>query len=497
MDFKAKMEELEQSVATRVSKQTVEISQIESNIAELEKSISTIERAIEKHVQKHAQDIAEIATKKELIAQWKVALDEHETNLQANKMLVNINVKIEHNQDSIDQSLIILQNQKVEIEKAIDDFKTKNPHINEINQDSLQVVRVNKGSLQNKLEEKNLELKAVQNKIDSLLDLEKKMYGFVKLFLALLELIGWRTNPKAIEQEKLRSLNTAIDDITQSIISIQSYIELQESLVKLESQKSTVGIETEEMLNQKSTLTLLQNTQKAISESEQTIKALKKQIEDANQQCDTLINKINDKSYLSTIKPQESLRQELAEKMALLQVKKQELGLIQDPKRTELRNQFAARLITITSERAEHIQKKEALAKNSQFFKSLSTENPTTLANNAALTKLILSIKKYAKNLDESGSEAITLSEIAKKLILWQIAENSTNLNIPCEGRIKAYDIFHKEMEELIAKLPMDNPLNAALNLIQDITTPTQPAPSQQTMNSSSYKTSKKPELRG
>ena len=313
----------------------------------------------------------------------------------------------------------------------------------------------------------------------------------------MLELIGWRTNPKAIEQEKLRSLNTAIDDITQSITSIQSNIELQESLVKLESQKSTVGIETEEMLNQKSTLTThLQNTQKAISESEQTIKALNEQIEDVNQQCYTLNNKINDKSYLSTIKPQESLRQELAEKMALLQVKKQELGLIQYPERTELRNQFAASLITITSERAEYIQKKEALAKKSQFFKSLSTENPTTLANNAALTKLILSINKYAKILDKSGSEAITLSEIAKKLILWQIAENSTNLNIPFEGRIKAYDIFHKEMEELIAKLPMDNPLNAALNLIQDITTPTQPAPSQQTMNSSSYETSKKPKLR-
>ena len=91
-------------------------------------------------------------------------------------MLVNINGKIEHNQGSIDQSLIMLQNQKVEIENAIADFKTKNPHINEINQDSLQFDRVNKWLLHNQLEEKNLELKAVQNNINSLLALEKKMY---------------------------------------------------------------------------------------------------------------------------------------------------------------------------------------------------------------------------------------------------------------------------------------------------------------------------------
>lgn len=478
MDFKAKMEEFQQNVTTPGSKQTVEISQIESNITALNERISKIETDIKKYEKEHATKLNEIATKKELIAHLKAALEEHKIKLQTNQKLVETYKTIEQNQNSIDLSLNILKTKKVEIETAMNDFKQMHPHINPATQKLLQ----------EELEKKNNEWNTVNSNIQDLLDLESKMYGFVKLFLVLLELIGWRTDPKAIEHNKLESLKQEIDNITQSIAS---YMQLQKSLEELQSEKNTVISETTKILHQQDNSTRLENTKTAISESTTTIKALNQKIEEENKNCVILTEEIKyNSSYLKTIAPLQNLRQEQSEKMALLQVKKQELALIQDPERTKLRTEFADSLITITSTHAEHIEKKKTLAQNNQFFTYLAGEHWSIVPNNIAFKRLKISINKYAKELDIAGSEAKTLSRIKQKLELWYRQEHYSKGSF--EGRINAHAIFQKDIQELIAKLPMDNPLNVALNFIQVITTPIQPASSEQTNDSGHKEISRK-----
>ncbi len=483
MDFKAEMEAFQQSLATRISKQTDEINKMLSSLAELEGKISKIEVVILQHRQKHAKVLEDIATKKELITQWKAALLEHETKLRANESLVNIDESLEQNQEAIDQSLHTLGAKKVGIEDAIANFKKKHPYINSTTEQSLQ----------DQLNQREKELADVQNRIDYLLVLEAQLNIFVKLFLTLLVAIGWRTDPKAAEQNTLDYLSREITAITQSI---QAYAQIHESLELLQREETTLVSETIQVLHQKSTLIHLIDTRRAISESKQTIKALQQQITNTSEQCATLTRDINNKSYLKTIAPLESLRQEQSEKLALLQVKNKDLALMHHPERTALKNQLAASLITIASDRAAYLSKKELAAQSSQFFKSLSTDNLTTTANFNALTKLPISINKYANGLHPKGPEARTLSSIASKLVLWQIAENTTNLGLPFSARMQAHQVFQEEMQALTAKLPIDNPLNGAQHLIQNITTPVQPAPPEPRIDWSSDTTTQRRNLR-
>ena len=82
-------------------------------------------------------------------------------------------------------------------------------------------------------------------------------------------------------------------------------------------------------------------------------------------------------------------------------------------------------------------------------------------------------IDKFKKGVEPNSQEARLLGSITTKLMLWQMAEdNNQATGRPIQDRLQAHKAFSTEISELIAALPVDNPLHGATHYLEALTTP-------------------------
>lgn len=465
MNFTTEIQQYIQSVTTHISDQTKELEALQRHHETVNAKITAIKTATETYQRKHEATLQDITDKKQLITTWQHSIAEHETQLKANETLVANYTAIEKNQRLLEQSLLQLDTKRAEISQNIHDIHQKYPFMEATVQRRLQT----------ELDEKLKELTTIMQQIRQFTLLEQQLNVIVKLFLDLLASFGWRTDPKADEQKKLALIT---EEITQITDSLNEFAHIRETLDTLTSEHDEVIQKKQEIQHQQQALSDLDRTKKAISESKQTIKQLIKKITETTEQCKILEKKIHDPGYQKQIAPLEGLKAEAARTSRKIQEKTAVLELINQPVHIAHRQEFVTRLLETVTKRAEYLDLKQGT--RNTFFKQNSVD-PNNIANHSAYTRLLHAIQIYAKTMPSHYQEPRILSAISHKLLSWQISEEIQHQTLSFAERQTAHAAFLAEIQDLIAELPIDNPLKGAQHFITAMTTPQPPSSEQQT----------------
>lgn len=430
-----------------------EIKQLIDRLPEINNRLLAVAEAIESQKAEHVAIQEEIEVKKTLIAQWTDVLEEHESKVITNQSLLESYTIIEKNQRKIDEMLEDLENKQLQIAEEIDQFKSQHTYLSKSIEDSLN----------REWQEKNDELNEIHSAIEQLVKWEQELNIIVKMFLSLFEYLGWRSNPKAIEHEKLIKVN---QDLAQITDALNKFAEKQQALERLQETHQDITQQKKHALQQKEALSQREETQKAITESRKKIKDLSTLIKNAKTEILSLTQSINSKQLDKDIIEEERLQQEKTKVTRQITVLDKKL-------------QFSQALAQIEGKRSEYLHKDR-----NKFFKSARREQDETnmTANYIALTKLQKVIKDLKTGLDDptSQAESYLLTKIETKLLLWQIAENTMHQSLAFEQRAQEFERFQTELKELVDQLPIDNPLNdkGTQEYIKKITAPPPALPS-------------------
>jgi hypothetical protein len=469
MDFRSEIEQHASMVKNKVDKQLQEIHQLQENVVTLEDRISGLQTEITHLKTSLAPQIQELAAKKELLAQWQSALDEHKNSLLANQMLINMQESIEKNHARIEGKLDVLEKEKSSILASIQQFHIDHPYMN----------KEIESRVKTELAEKKTRLEQVSEQILQIEAMQTKLNVIVKIFLNLLYSWGW-ADPLEEEKKVLLQIKHDIEKITDTL---DEYQRDREELNTLYEQDEQISNEKRKLLDEKAQVQQIEATKKAIAESKQTIKQLSQKIQNTQSECRDIQKQISNKKLDKIVGEQQALVREKNEKMFQLREKSEHLSEIDSPNRAASKTVLTDALIQIITHQERYIQDQEVYRSThstTQFFKPRSgtDRNQAThgTPNFVALSKLQQAIKTYKDGLTPEKSEYRLLSQIGTKLLLWQMAEDSTNLKMTMEERHAAHNIFNTEIAGLVADLPPDNPLHASLHFIETLTQPLEPA---------------------
>jgi chromosome segregation ATPase len=464
MDLRSEIEQHAHLMKSKVASQLQDIHQIQDTVVLLEDRISVLQDEINSINQSLEPDIRELAAKIELIAQWQSALAEHKNRLSAKQMLIAAHAAIENNHARIEKSLAELAEKQASVSDSITQFHKAHPDISSNIEERLH----------RELQTKKSELASISNKIAHLETIQKKLNVIVKFFLDLLQSLGWLADPLAVEQEKLQGITTDIAQITQTL---NEYSARQQEITELRDKNELISTETEKLIQDKVQLQQIEDTKRAISESQQTIKQLNSQINETSSNCSAIKKRIEDKKLNQKLTAQQLLVEEKNKKKALVQEKSQQLADIDSPKRAALKTVLNDALLDIATHQTQYLQAKEGFKSahpNTQFFKPTTTTSGTRdIPNYIALARIRQAIENFQTGLESTSQEYRLLSQITTKLLLWQIAaESSTTANLSMQERNSAHQDLNTEIAKLITALPIDNPIHAIQHYIATLTLP-------------------------
>jgi len=463
MDLRSEIEQHAHLMKSKVASQLQDIHQIQDTVVLLEDRISVLQDEINSINQSLEPDIRELAAKIELIAQWQSALAEHKIRLSAKQMLIAAHAAIENNHARIEKSLAELAEKQASVSDSITKFHKAHPDISSNIEESLR----------RELQTKKSELASISNKIAHLETIQKKLNVIVKFFLDLLQSLGWLADPLAVEQEKLQGITTDIAQITQTL---NEYSARQQEITELRDKNELISTETEKLIQDKVQLKQIEDTKRAISESQQTIKQLNSQINETSSNCSAIKKRIEDKKLNQKLTAQQLLVEEKNNKKALVQEKSQQLADIDSPKRAALKTVLNDALLDIATHQTQYLQAKEGFKSahpKTQFFKPTTTTSGTRdIPNYIALARIRQAIENFQTGLESTSQEYRLLSQITTKLLLWQMAESSTTANLSMQERNSAHQDLNNEIAKLITALPIDNPIHAIQHYIATLTLP-------------------------
>lgn len=474
MDFRSEIEQHASMVQDKVDKQLQEIHQLQEDCASLEDRILGLQTEITHLETSLAPQIQELATKKELLAQWQSALDGHKNSLYANQMLISMQEEIEENHARIEGKLDALEKEKSLILESIEQF-----HIDHPNMDN--DIESIESKFKTELEEKETHLVYISEQIHQIEEMRTKLNVIVKIFLNLLYSWGWRTDPLAYGKLLLKETEQDIKNITDTL---DKYQRDRKKLTTLREQDEQISNQKKKLLDEKPQVQQIEDTKKAIAESKQTIQQLSQKIQDTQSECQVIQKQISNEKLDKMVGEQQALVQEKNEKMFQLREKSEHLSEIDSPNRAASKTVLTNALIQIITHLERYIQDKEVYrsthSTTTQFFKPRSAGTDRNQAthgtpNLVALSSLQQAINTYKNGLTPEKSEYRLLSQIVTKLLLWQMSENTTNLKMTMEERHTAHNIFNTEIAGLVADLPPDNPLHASLHFMEALTQPLEP----------------------
>ncbi|MBP6919076.1 MAG: hypothetical protein KBB94_09185 [Legionellaceae bacterium] len=459
MNLRSELEEHAQSMQERIAAQLQEIHQIQETVVTLDDRISALQNEINRINKLIEPQINELAAKKELMAQWKSALAEHENRLLANQTLIGLQTAIENSHATIEEKLAELEKQKASVSDSITQFHQDHPYISPSIEDKLN----------SKLREQQAELESVSEQIAQLYAIQANLNFIVKIFLGLLQSFGWRTDPLADEQKKLLSIT---EEMVQISRQLDEYSTKKQEIDDLQDQAKHISTERRQLLNDEAVLQQIEASKRAISESQQTIKQLNIQIKNTSSECSTLQKQISNKKLDKKLRELQELVQEKNTHMDLVKEKSLQLSDIDSPRRAALKTSLKDALLQITAHQEQYRQDQSTHPKT-QFFKPAATIVGTRdTPNYLALAKIQLAIKKFQTGLEPSSQEYRLLSRIGTKLLLWQMAESTTHERLSMQERNSAHQVLNAEIAELITELPIDNPLHATKHYIATLTLP-------------------------
>ncbi len=455
MNLKSELEQHAQFMQEKIAAQLQEIHQIQESVVTLDDRISALQKEINRIKKPIEQKINELAEKKELLAQWKSTLAEHE-----NRQLKALQTAIEKSQAKIEERLAELEKQKASVSDRITQFHQDHPYISPSIEDKLNSA----------LKKQQAELESVSEQIAQLYAIQKNLNFIVKIFLGLLQSLGWCTDPLADEQKKLLSITEEIVKISHQL---NEYSTKKQEIDYLEDQAQHISTQ---LLNDRAALQQIEARKLAISESQQTIKQLNRQIANTSSECSTLQKQISKTKLDEKLREQEELVREKNTQMDLAKEKSLQLSEIDSPIRAALKTSLKDALLQITTHQEQYLQDQEAFKSThpkTQFFKPAAAIVGTRdTPNYLALAKIQLAIKNFQKGLEAGTQEYHLLSRIATKLLLWQMSESTTHERLSMQERNSAHQVLNAEIAELITELPIDNPLHATPNYIATLTLP-------------------------
>lgn len=469
MDFRSEIEQHARMVKNKVDKQLQEIRQLQENVVTLEDRISGLHTEISQLKTSLAPQLQELTAKKELLAQWQSALDEHKNNLLANQMLINMQESIEKNHAKIESRLNVLGKEKSSIVESIQQFHNEHPYISIETEDQFKTELAEKQTRLEQVSEQILQIEVIQTKLNVI----------VRIFLNLLYSWGW-ANPLAEEKKVLLQIKHDIEQITDTL---DEYQRAREELNTLYEQDKQISNEERKLLEERAQVQKIEDTKKAIAESQKTIKQLSHTIQHTQSECRDIQKQISNKKLDKMASEQQALIREKNEIMFQLREKSEYLSEVDSPNRAALKTVLTDALIQTITHQERYIQDQEVYRRThstTQFFKPRSGTDKNQATHGTphfvALSKLQEAIKTYKNGLTPEKSEYRLMSQIGTKLLLWQIAEDATNLKMTMEERNAAHNILNTEIAGLVAALPPDNPLHACLHFIEALTQPLEPA---------------------
>lgn len=428
-----------------------EIQQLIARLADINNRIVAVSENIETQNAEHAAIQEEIEVKKTLITQWTDAIEEHESKLKINESLLKSFSIIEKNQRKIDEMLEDLEIKKQQVSQEIHRFQSEHDYLTQNTQNHLN----------REWREKKQELNDINSAIGELEKRESELNFIVKMFLSLFEYLGWRTNPKAIEQKKLIQVN---QDLAKISDLIDKFSEKQQALERLKETHTDIMQQKKHALQQKEALSHREDTEKAVAESKKKVKNISQLIATTRTEIRSLAKNLNRKTLDKDIAEEKRLQEEKAHITRQITV-------------LDKKEQFNQALVQIEAKRSEYLHKDR-----NKFFKSshAGKDQANNTANYIALSQVQQVIKKLKTGLEKPSNqeESRILTQIGTQLLLWQIAENTTNQTMPFEQREQAFDRFNTALKELIDQLPTDNPLKDAQEYIKKITAPAPQLPS-------------------
>ncbi|MGV3739800.1 MAG: hypothetical protein ACO1N3_00700 [Gammaproteobacteria bacterium] len=458
MDFKSEIEQHAQTTQARGKEELRKIHQLQDAIVELQDKSIVLQNEIDAFNTQHATLIKDLDEKKSLIIMWEARLEEHKNKLETNEMLYDVQKKIKKNSENIQRNLQELEIKKEQIQNDINKFYAEH-HISSTLEKKLNTELIN---LQAQLD-------SVINNIEHLEAAKEQLNFIVKFFLELLRSTGWITDPSAIEQQRLVALSTEIANISDSIKKYNTDVE---KLEELKLQDDLINLEKDTLLAEQDTVRHIEEIEKSISESKQTIKSLQLSIATAKKECKTIQKTIAPVEKKNTA--QKLLRQEISDKKRVLREKTLSLSQIDNPARNALNTSLVNTLLQTLSQQEQAQHNKHELAKTSKFFKPNTKDEigPNSVPNFSALAKIQNAIRKYQNGIATDSQEHRILSQIITKILLWQMQEDSRNTNTPFNIRQNEHQKLCLELGELIEKLPFDNPMHGAQHYLESLTTP-------------------------
>lgn len=463
MDFRSEIENYTLNIQSKLESELKKIQALQATIIDIEEKIFLLRTSITEFKKQYQEQLSEIVVKKELIAQWREAVEEHTIALKTNEALLDAYVGLSSTQQIITTTLANLEKQKTAIRDSIVQFHQDNPYLD---------AKI-AGNLQDELTEKNQALAAIITNIEEISRIESRLPFLIQAFLQLLRSWDWISDPQATEQIKLTHLSEEIAQISESL---QQYQSKTTELEALHQQEQDLSAKETAILEDKQDLARIEAIKQDISESKQTIKQLNTKIRETESECARITRKINYASFQKTMANQQALLQEKEVKTRLLQEKSLDLTQIENPQRVALRTELKNKLLETLSQQKSAEERGLKTKADNKFFKTLAQESQAT-SHFVALTRIQSAIKTFCRGLPSKNQEYQCLEALYNKLLLWQTKEDMAQQSQSIDDRLAAHDELNLEITGLIQTLPIDNPLHAALNYIASLTLPIQVEP--------------------
>ena len=459
-----------------------EILEIQENLIKLETQIDVQKELVKKADSQLSSKTAVLSEKKQIIIHF-----------EAYQALLKLLARLEDDLSKISQTLTDLSREKETISAALDGFKLPNHAVK------------TSAQLSEELENKKKLLAEVEIKIFNLIKIQDAFHFLYKALFSVLLYLGLISDPLTENQKLSTTIETEITILEQKLHQSNSLNQLDYILSQYESLSQTQNSLSEEKRNASDELNTLVEKEPAsklysglefdqeISKLEKHITKIRKDFEETQVEHNNLEHNL--KLALELKQPLIKKKQEMTDQK---KAKTTQWALLKDEQRKESKRKFKETLIDIAKPQPSH----ENEPRSPLFFSLKAADYKSAMvANYIALAKIREAIEELQKQLNPKRNEnqdltvnskelraclideAQYLSAISSKLLLWQIAEETKHLGCSYEERTSAHQCLCDDLNTLVEKLPIDNPVRAIITYIQNVSSPKQQGDNLKTSN--------------